>query len=34
MRVFWGRDLEDDNEGMDMELSKSDESICGTVGRV
>ena len=34
MRVFWGRDVEDDNEGVDMELSKSDESTCGMLGRV
>ena len=34
MRVCWGRDVEDDIEGVDMELSKSDESTCGMVGRV
>ena len=34
MRGFWGRDVEDDDEGVGMGLSKSDESIWGMVGRV
>ena len=34
MRGFWGRDAEDDNEGVGMGLSKSEESTWDMVGRV
>ena len=34
MRGFWGRDVEDDNDGVGTGLSKPDESTWGMVGRV
>ena len=34
MRVFRGREVEDDIEGVDMALPISEESICGMVGCV
>lgn len=34
MRIFRCREADDDVEGEEMELSDSDESTCGMVGRV
>ena len=34
MRVFRGREAEDDIGGVDMGLSKSEDSTCGMPGRV